>query len=422
MRKEGFRKAARDFENKARDAVDVDDKIDLYKRASMQYHKASDGYACEMLASAASEALRAGDFERVLGLHVEAGKLSYELGSDDIFWYLDVWWVARKLGKTDELATAVEKTLKRSIERATKRLSGENKSDDALEYASRIHELLANYHKTKLDFEKYLLNVEKVIEFLSQKREVDDLRIAQEYSTAARNVSLVRPKKGIELFDRAISHYDNIYGATEIKEMIHFLNADRARAVAIETVGLSVKANVHPVLLEYMFREKTTDPFSVLGTITKDAYNTGQSLQYLKFIEAEQLNLILGETQLFLGNFAEAKKSYMRAVENIEFMFYFTDTKPEENFDDIKRVAKYNIIGGEIEYVLNNLLVASQHYCDAAENMQLLKEYESALEYYEIGLKYARVSRISGEQLDRVRQNHVNGVEEKIAEVKELLE
>ncbi len=422
MSKEGFRKAARDFEERARDEADVDDKIDLYRKASMQYHKAGDGYACEMLASAASEALRVGDFERVFELHMDAGKLSYELGSDDTFWYLDVWWVAKKLGKTDELATAVEKTLKRGIERATKRLNEEKKSDDALEYASRVYELLANYHRTKLDFDGYLFNAEKAIEFLLQKSVVDNQRIAQKYSTAANNVYNVRPDQGVELFDRSISHYEKIYGASEIKGVIIFLRDDRARAVAIETVGLSIRARVHPVLLEYMFREKTTDPFSVLGAITKDADTARQSLQYLKLLEAERLNVILGETQLFLGNFTEAKKSYTRAIENIEFLFHFTDTTPEENTDEIRRVAEYNLIRGKIGYALHNLLDASQHYCDAGDNMQILKDYEHALEYYEISLKYAMVGKVSEEKLDRVRRRHVEEIKEKIAEVKELLE
>ena len=423
MRREDFRRAAREFEEKARDAVDVDDKIDLYRKASMQYHKAGDGYACEMLVSAASEALRVGDFERVLELHMDAGKLSYELGSDDIFWYLDVWWVAKKLGKSDELGAAVEKTLKRGIERAANRLSEENRSDDALEYASRIYGLLANYHKTKLDFDGYLLNAEKAIDFLLEKSVVDDLRIAENYSIVANNVYIVRPKKGVELFDRSISHYEKqSHSATDIKEVLVPIRSERARAVAIETVKLSPRARVHPLLLEYMFRERTTDPFSVLSAITKDANKASETLQYLKLLEAERMNAIVGETHLLIGNFTEAERSYKRAVENIEFLFYFADTTPEENAREIRRAAEYNVISGKIKYVLGNLLDASQHYLDAGENMELIKDYERALEYYETGLKYALAGRVSQEKLDRARRRHVAEVEEKIAGVKEWLE
>jgi tetratricopeptide (TPR) repeat protein len=422
MSKERFRNAAREFEQKARDAVALDEKIDLYGKASLQYYKAGDSYACEMLVSAASEAIKEGEFEKALDLHMDAGKLSYELGSDDIFWYLDMWWVAKKLGKIDELSTAIEKTLKRAIERATNQLAEENNSDAALDYANRVYGLAANYHKTKMDFDGYLLNVEKAIGFLPQKSVVDAKRIAHEYSLVANNVYLMYPLKAVDLFNKAISYYEKIYGSVEIKEAIYFLREDLEKAKIVAEVKLPVKAIVHPVLLEYMFKERSTDPFSVLGAIAKDAYDARQSLKYVKFLESEKLNVILGETYLFLGNLADAKKSYMRAVESLEYMFYFEDLKPEEYPREIKRVFEYNTIAAKIECVLNNPFVVAEHYCDAGENMRLLKDYATALECYEMALKYASDTNIPREKWDHVRRSTVEAIEEKMNEVKALME
>jgi tetratricopeptide (TPR) repeat protein len=422
MSKESFRSAAREFEQKAREAIKLEDKIELYQKASMQYYKAGDSYTCEMLASAASEALKAGDFEKVYELHLEAGKRAYELGSDDIFWYTDVWWIAKKLGKSEELSTAIEKTLKRAIERADNKLSEENRADTALNYANHVYELVANYHKTKLDYDGYLFNVEKAITFLTEKNDVDHKHIAHEYSLAANNIYLIYPTKGMELFEKAISHYEKIYGPIEIKEAIYFLQEDMQRAKAAEKAKLPIKIRVHPVLLEYMFREKTMDPFSVLNAIAKDAYEARQSLKYVKFLEAEQLTTVLGETYLLLGNLIEAKKNYMRAVESLEYMLYFEDLKPEENIEEIKRIRDYNIIAAKIEFILDNPFVAAEHYCEAAEKMRLIKKYDEALKHYEMAIKYASDTEIPREKWDFVRRKTVEEIEEKLKETKALME
>lgn len=422
MSKESFRRAGREFECKAREAVKLEEKIELYEKASMQYFKAGDSYACEMLVSAAAEAIKEGEFEKAFELHMEAGKRSYELGSDDIFWYLDMWWVAKKLGKSDELAGAIEKTLKRAIERATARLADENNSDAALDYANKVHGLAANYHKTRLDFDAYLLDVGKAIGFLLQKSVIDEKRIAHEYSLAANNVYLIYPLKAVELYNNAICCYEKIYGPVEIKEAIYFIKEDLERAKAVAEVELPVKARVHPLLLEYMFKERSTDPFSVLGAIEKDAYDARQSLKYVKFLEAERLCGILGDTYLFLGNLVEAKKNYMRAVESLEYMFYFEDLKPEECPDDVRRIYEYNTIAAKIEHVLGNPMVVAEHYCDAGENMRVLRNYAGAVECYELALKYATDTDIPREKWDHVRRNIVEEIEEKLGEVKALME
>ncbi|RZN15099.1 MAG: hypothetical protein EF812_03640 [Methanosarcinales archaeon] len=422
MSKERFRNYARKFEQEAREATRLNERIDLYRLASIQYYNAGDNYACEVLSSAASEAVEAGKFDKAFELYIEIGKLSYDLDSDEIFWYIDAWWIAKKLGKSDELAIAIEATLKRGIEHASDRLMKENKSDASLEYANRVYGLVANYHKTTLDYSGYLLNIEKAIGFLAEKKDIDEKRIANEYSVAGNNVYITRPLKSIELFNKADLYYNKIYGSTEIKEMNYFMHEDREKAKAIEEIKLPVKIKVHPLLLEYMFEKKSTDPFSMLSMITEDARDARQSLKYLKFLEAERLNVILAETHLLLGNFDESKKCYMRAVEGLEYMFYFIDLKPEDSSEEIGRIAEYDLIAAKIEYVMGNMFVVCEHYSDAAENMRLLKDYETALKYYEVALKYATTTETPRERWDNMRREAVEGVEEKINEVRVIIE
>jgi len=422
MSKENFRSYARKFEQEAREATRLNERIDLYRLASIQYYKAGDGYACEVLSSAASEAVEAGNFDKAFELYIEIGKCSYDLNSDDIFWYLDSWWIAKKLGKSDELSSAIEKTLKRGIEHASDRLTKENKSDASLEYANRVYGLVANYHKTTLDYGGYLLNIEKAVGFLAEKKDIDKKRIADEYSVAGNNVYITHPLKGIELFNKADSYYKKLYGSTEIKEVNYFMHEDAKKAKAIEEIKLPVKIQVHPLLLEYMFEKKSTSPFSMLSTIAEDARDARQSLKYIKFLEAERLNVILAETHLLLGNFDESKKCYMRAVENLEYMFYFMDLKPGDSSEELRRVAEYDLIAAKIEYVMGNMFVVCEHYSDAAENMRLLKDYETALKYYEVALKYATTTETPRERWDNMRREVVEDVEEKINEVRAIIE
>ena len=422
MSKERFRNYARKFEQEAREATRLNERIDLYRLASIQYYNAGDIYACEVLSSAASEAVEAGKFDKAFELYIEIGKLSYDLDSDDVFWYLDAWWIAKKLGKTDELTIEIEKTLKRGIEHASDRLTKENKSDASLEYANRVYGLAANYHKTTLDYSGYLVNIEKAIGFLAEKKDIDEKRIADEYSVAGNNVYITHPLKSIELLNKADSYYKKIYGSTEIKEMNYFMHEDKEKAKAIEEIKLPVKIKVHPLLLEYMFEKKSTDPFSMLSVITEDARDARQNLKYLKFLEAERLNVILAETHLLLGNFDESKKCYMRAVECLEYMFYFMDLKPEDSSEEIRRIAEYDLIAAKIEYVMGNMFVVCEHYSDAADNMRLLKDYETALKYYKIALKYATITETPRERWDNMRRETVEGVEEKINEVRVIIE
>ncbi|CAD6491494.1 MAG: hypothetical protein ANIMEMIM_00153 [Candidatus Argoarchaeum ethanivorans] len=312
--------------------------------------------------------------------------------------------------------------MKRGIEHASDRLTKENKSDASLEYANRVYGLAANYHKTTLDYSGYLVNIEKAVGFLAEKKDIDEKRIADEYSVAGNNVYITHPLKSIELFNKADSYYNKIYGSTEIKEMNYFMHEDREKAKAIEEIKLPVKIKVHPLLLEYMFEKKSTDPFSMLSVITEDARDARQSLKYLKFLEAERLNVILAEMHLLLGNFDESKKCYMRAVECLEYMFYFMDLKPEDSSEEIRRIAEYDLIAAKIEYVMGNMFVVCEHYSDAADNMRLLKDYETALKYYETALKYATITETPRERWDNMRRETVEGVEEKINEVRVIIE
>lgn len=383
-----------EFECQAREAKKLKDKITLFKRAASEYKRHNDRYACDVCITAAYSAIEEGDYKSALDCYLEAGKISYEMGSDDISWYLESWWIARKLERLEEVTAGIEKMLERMRKKAG---DGETKNSLISYYRA-----VSKYALKKNSFKEYTEYVEKICDLLAGTSTPSE-NIALEYSLAAYNLRAALPSTAVEFFKKSIELNEKS-DYPESKDLIPKLHMDCELTARLMKFNLGINPDLHPVVLEFMFESKSIDPYNSLPAMEKAAYNARQELKYMKFMEAERLYVILAETYLLKLDIDKSIKSYMRAVESVESLIYFKDVSLKEIPDAIERCTNYHLICGKLEAARQNYFLSTEHFYNAGESASSVQKYESALKYYQKALDCTSRTPIPMENWDSQRR------------------
>lgn len=397
-----------EYERQARAAKSLKDKISLYKKAAAEYKRLKDQYACDVCITAAYSAIEQGDYNAALDCYLEAGNISYEIASDNISWYIESWWIAKKLGKLEKVTRGIENMLERIRQRAA-----ENE-----QLLISYYRAASKYALMKASFEDYAGYVDKICSQMNRINAPPE-SIALEYSSAAYNLRMVFPHKAIEFFKNSIA-WNKKSDHPEAKDLIPKLDHDCRLTRKLMKLNLNINPNPHPVLLEYMSDAKVTDPYKALGALEKAAYNARQELRYMKFLESERLYAILAEAYLLKGEIDACIKQYMRAVESIDALMYFKDVSPLEIPDAINRCINYHLVCGKIESARDNYFLSAEHFYNAGKSAKSINENDRSLKYYEIALRCVTMTSKPMENWDIQRREFYRDIKIAIEEVKKL--
>lgn len=401
-----------EYECQAREAKSLKDKIALFKRAATEYKRHNDRYACDVCVTAAYSAIEEGDYKSALDCYLEAGKISYEMGSDDISWYLEAWWVARKQGRLKEVTSGIEKMLERIRKKA--REGGDTKNSLISYYRS-----VSKYALKKTSFEEYAEYVEKICDLLAGTNTPPE-NIALEYSLAAYNLRMALPSRAVEFFNKSIEWIEKS-DYPESKDQIPKLYQDCELTARLMKLNLGINPDLHTVILEYMFESKAIDPYKGLGAMEKAAYDARQELKYMKFLEAEHLYSILAETYLMQADIDKCIKLFMNAVESVDSLMYFKDVSTQDIPDAIVRCINYHSICGKLEAARLNYFLSAENFYNAAESAKSIQKYESALKYYQKALDCTSRTSIPMENWDIQRREVYGDITLAIEDAKRIL-
>lgn len=387
-----------EYERQARAAKSLKDKISLFKKAANEYKRHKDPYASDVCITAAYSAIEEGDYKVALDFYLDAGNISYEMGSDDLSWYFESWWIAKKLGRLEEITAGIDKMLERIQKKAN---DGETK-DSLIPYYRSV----SKYALHKNSFEEYAEHAEKICNLLIETDAPAD-NMALEYSLAANNLRAVLPSKAVEFYKQSME-WSQKSDYPEARDMLPKLYRECELTLGLMNGNIEINPDLHPIILEFMFESKSVDPYTALPAMEKAAYNARQELKYMKFLEAERLYVILAETHLLKVDVDKCIKAYMKAVDSVESLIYFKNVSTQEIPEAVKRCINYYLICGKLESARLNNFLGTEHFFNAGESAKSIQEYELALKYYQMALDSTTMTSVVVENWDAVRRKVYN--------------